>query len=81
MNPFWRFIWAEDNRRGGSTAEQSFELPPMVAGGAGAIPARKELDWRLGKVEEELGKMLTQGIKPRRSGLAGAVIAGALLKL
>jgi hypothetical protein len=53
----------------------------MVAGGAGAIPARKELDWRLGKVEEELGKMLTQGIEPRRSGLAGAVIAGALLKL
>jgi hypothetical protein len=53
----------------------------MVAGRAGGIPARKELDWRLGKVEEELGKMLAQGIEPRWSGLAGAVIAGALLKL
>ena len=35
----------------------------MVAGGAGAIPTGKELDWRLGKVEEELGKMLAQGIE------------------
>jgi len=35
----------------------------MVSGGGGKIPAGEKPVWRFGKVEEGLGKVLTQGIK------------------
>ena len=35
----------------------------MVTGGGGGDSGREKLGWRLGKVEEVLGKMLVQGIE------------------
>ena len=62
-NPFWGFIWVEDDRRGRSTVEQSFKQLQWWLVVAGPIPAEEKLGWRLGKVEEVLGKVPTQGIE------------------
>ena len=35
----------------------------MASGGGGKDSSREEPVWRFGKVEERLGKVLTQGIK------------------
>ena len=43
--------------------EQSFKRAPMVTGGGEGDSGREELGWRLGKVEEVLGKVFAQGIE------------------
>ena len=54
---------AEDDRRGGPTVEQSFKRAPMVTGDGWVLPAGEKPGWRLGRVEEELGKVPMQGIE------------------
>ena len=43
--------------------KQSFKRAPMVTGGGEGDSGQEELGWRLGKVEEVLGKVLAQGIE------------------
>ena len=50
-------------RRTTGEAENQASTPPMASGGGGKDSGREESVWRFGKVEEGLGKVLTQGIE------------------
>ena len=80
MNPFLGSIWAEEDRRGGSTGEQSFKRAPMVTGVGWGDSGRGEAGLGVGEVGGGAGEgarirnrdMVAGGRRSKGGGDGGA---------